>query len=186
MALLHALRWCVIVGCVAAPVAAQVGSLVITRSRAGAITLGMPQDSVRQLVDREHLMELTTCTEKACLPALGILRGTEIERPVVAHLTEPGCGTVRVAWIEVFDPAYRTREGVGVGTSRAVLERTYRTTVRANDRSELYAPAPGLWFRLARAGGTREVRVEAVIVRDSASIPPTALRCTARTPPDRH
>jgi hypothetical protein len=174
--------WALLV-CAAAPAAAQDASLVLARGRAGIIALGMPQDSIRRLVDRDHLMELTNCTEKGCLPALGIVRGSE--PAVVAHLTDPQCAISRVAWLEVYDPAYRTREGVGVGTSRVILEQTYRTTVRASDQNELYAPAVGLGFRVSRTRGTGEARVEVVIVRDSASVQPTIPGCVAPTPPTR-
>jgi hypothetical protein len=179
----RALLWCALLSGVAAPAPAQDASRVLSRGRAGNIAVGMTRDSVRRLVVPDQLMELTICTEKACLPALGIVRGTE--PAVVVHLTDPQCGTLRVAWLEVYDPAYRTREDIGVGTSRVELDRAYRTTVRATDQNELYAPAVGLWFRVSRARGASEERVELVIARDSASAQPTTARCIVQTPPTR-
>jgi len=125
-------------------------------------------------------MELTICTEKACLPALGTARGAE--PAVVVHFTDPSCDTSRVAWLEVYDPAYRTREDIGVGMTRVMLDRAYRMTVRATDRNELYAPVVGLWFRVSRARGTSEERVEVVITRESVFVQPTSRRCVVQTP----
>jgi hypothetical protein len=183
MLLSRTLFCCALLVCAAAPAAAQDASLVLTRGRAGIIALGMPQDSIRRLVDRDRLMELTNCTEKGCLPALGLVRGSE--PAVVAHLTDPRCGISRVAWLEVYDSAYRTREGVGVGTSRILLEQTYRTTISTTDRNELYASDVGLWFRVSSARRTSDERVEVVIAHDSASAQSTPPGCATQTPPKR-
>jgi|GEM_PF-1921840 len=178
-------RWCVLLACLASPAAAQDASLVLGRGRAGALALGMTRDSVLRVVDSVRVMDLTNCTETACLPALGIFRGTNVEKSAVfARLRERPRGTWRIASLEVSDPAYRTPEGVGVGTTRATLERTYQTTRNPNDLNERYAPTLSLWFRVSGATRTSEAQVVAVIVRDPSPARPAPPRCDARTPPD--
>lgn len=172
-----------LVSCLASTTAAQDASIQVTRDRAGVLALGMTRDSVLRLVDHARVMDLMNCTEQGCQPVLGILRGTNVETPaLLARLREGPCGTWHIESMEVLDPAFRTREGVGVGISRAELQRAYATTESAQERGELNVSTLGLRFRIARATRDGEARVEAIILRDPSTIRPAPPRCGAPTP----
>jgi hypothetical protein len=178
--------WYGLLACFASPLAAQDASLVLARGRAGVVAIGMTRDSVLRVVDPSRVVDLTNCTEVACRPALGILRGTDVEQPaLLAHLRERPCGRWQIASLEVYDPAYRTPDGIGVGTTRETLERRYKTTADPMHPSERYAPALGVWFRLALPGRSADVQVVAVIIRESSRSRLALPRCDGRPPRDR-
>lgn len=94
---------------------------------AGPVEIGMPVDRLYAAVTREKTQLVDEFAEGMFTPALVIkVDGSRVPRPLVARVREAPCNDFRVDAITVYDPRFRTPEGIGVGSSLADLKRAYQ------------------------------------------------------------
>jgi cyclophilin family peptidyl-prolyl cis-trans isomerase len=98
----------------------------LTPGRAGSFEVGATIDRVYEIIPREKTRLVDEFLEGHFSPALVIkVDGSPVERPLVARIREAPCTTFTIDGISVYDPRYRTPEGIGVGSSLADVRRVY-------------------------------------------------------------
>ena len=123
--------------------AAQRETIVVERSRVGSIAIGAEADSiVREFGDRARLVDLKL--EGMLCPALELKRAvTQAGASVVAEIGPAGNRLI-VTRIHVLDPALRTSEGIGVGSTFAELRSRYRVDWVRSGEGGFYARVDSL------------------------------------------
>lgn len=93
--------------------------------RAGALHVNIPADSVYLLYGRSHIREVDLQLEGTPSPALEITLpgGTEDNPSLVAEIDEDRNVIFR---IQVYDPRFRTKKGIGPGATLQELGKRYR------------------------------------------------------------
>jgi hypothetical protein len=118
------------------PIPASPGNTAfqISRSQVGAIKIGMAVSQLRQVVPAGQLREVAITKEGKGYKAYEIGR-----RPaglLVEEICEPGC---RVWRIQVKDAAYRTPEGLGIGSTLGEVKKHYPISFLGAGETEIVA-----------------------------------------------
>ncbi|HET7217330.1 MAG TPA: hypothetical protein VFJ02_04750, partial [Vicinamibacterales bacterium] len=102
---------------------------LLSAGRAGAFEIGEPVDALYRRVGRERVTLVDLFKEGLFSPALEIrLPGASESPALIADIREWPCGDFSVWGLAVRDSRFRTREGLGVGSTAAELRRAYATT----------------------------------------------------------
>ena len=128
------------------------GSFVLERGRAGQLEIGMTVAEVYTVAGRENVRAVTSHRGAESRPALEIrIPGFTAAAALTVSL-DGICGPLAVWGIEVHDPRFRTRNGLGVGSSLGEVRRLYRTAnlvgIDTDDGAHVAMSDLGLWFEL--------------------------------------
>src|SRR5215216_5222345 len=104
--------------------AAQNARFLLLPGRAGSLSIGAPVDSLLRTAFRTRLVDLSL--EGHFSPAIEIdLPDGSASPALVARISQLPCWDFRVSGISVYDPRFRTSEGLGVGSTVGELRRAY-------------------------------------------------------------
>jgi hypothetical protein len=141
------------------PAAAADPAFLLQPGRAGAIEVGMTVDRLYELAGRGKTQLVDLFLEGMFSPAIVVhVAGSSVERPLVAHIREAPCNDFRVDGISVYDPRYRTREGIGVGSTLADLRRHYTVERAYGEGPVAVVPALPMSFALSDDSPAATVR----------------------------
>ncbi len=111
----------------APPTALQTNAFLLESGKAGPFELGASVDEIYSLVGRDHVRLVDLFMEGMFTPALEIqVPGSNTGPSIIALIREWPCRRFSVWSIEVRDPRFRTREGLGVGSALGELRRRYK------------------------------------------------------------
>ena len=118
--------------------------------RAGAIEVGMTVNRLYEIVPREKVQLVDLFLEGMFSPAVVVpVDGASVARPLVARIRETWCNDFTVDGIRVYDPRFRTRDGVGVGSTFADLRRLYGAKIGDGEGPVAYVQALSMAFQLS-------------------------------------
>ncbi|AII54057.1 hypothetical protein N008_18985 [Hymenobacter sp. APR13] len=90
---------------------------LISPGRAGMLRLGMREAQLKKVVPAELLRPTTYSDNGRQLPAYEMRDAQRPEAPAnVLHMIPDSAGGYRLRRIRIYDPQYRTAEGIGVGS----------------------------------------------------------------------
>lgn len=153
----------------------------LERGRVGSIELGEPIGAVYERVGRERIRLVARFPEGMFQPVLEItLPGSDVDPALVVEIREAPCPQFSVSAIDVFDRRFRTKEGLGIGSSLRELRVSYQTEI-ASGEGKTYALTGevGVGFQLS---GTRD---DAVVISIRIVADPDLVRrrwCPGRRP----
>ena len=127
--------------------------------RAGAIEVGMAIDRVYEIVPRQKTELVDLFAEGMFEPAVVVhVDGSPVARPIVARIRESFCDDYTIDAITVYDPRYRTSEGIGVGSSLREVKRRYDVTISEEEGAQALAPRLSMAFSLDGTDDSATVR----------------------------
>ncbi|TGD80509.1 hypothetical protein [Hymenobacter wooponensis] len=90
---------------------------LISPGRAGRLRLGMTEAKLKKVVPAQQLRRTTYVDKGQELPAYEMLDAQQPNAPAtVLHFIGDSTGGFRLRRIRIYDPQYRTAEGIGVGS----------------------------------------------------------------------
>jgi hypothetical protein len=130
------------------------GAFLMADGRAGAIELGQTVDELYRLFGREAVRLVDLFLEGHFTPAVEIqVPGAETQPAIVASIREWPCPSFAVWGIDVRDPRFRTKEGLGVGSTLAQLHAAHKASVGWGEgRRVAVVEALGMTFMLDDSG----------------------------------
>ena len=167
---------------VASGVAAQPpDDFLLAPGRAGRIEIGLPVNDLYQLIGRSNARLVDLYREGMFDPALEIrLPGSSMRVSAIAPIREWPCLAFSVQGIEVRDPRFHTREGVGVGSRLGDVQKYYRVILSREEGPHALAPDIRMTFDLESDARMPTVRVTSVwLYGDPDAI--RAARCPDRS-----
>jgi hypothetical protein len=142
---------------------AQSDSLLLAPGRAGRIQTGMTVDTVYRRVGKTAVGLIDLFREGHFDPAIAVrLPGATANPALVASITQWPCFIFMIDGIEVRDARFRTKEGIGVGSTLGVLRRRYDVRLSDEEGPHAWVEAQRMNFRLANGSRADSVRVTAV------------------------
>ncbi|WBO85863.1 hypothetical protein [Hymenobacter yonginensis] len=90
---------------------------LISPGRAGVLRLGMRETQLKKVVPAEQLRPTTYSDNGRQLPAYEMRDAKRPDAPAnILHMIPDSAGGYRLRRIRIYDPQYRTAEGIGVGS----------------------------------------------------------------------
>ncbi|MBC6699461.1 hypothetical protein [Hymenobacter sp. BT190] len=90
---------------------------LISPGRAGLLRLGMREAQIKKIVPAEQLRATTYSDNGQQLPAYELRDARRPTAPAnILHMIADSAGGYRLRRIRIYDPQYRTAEGIGVGS----------------------------------------------------------------------
>jgi hypothetical protein len=101
-------------------------SFVLERGRAGQFQLGMTADEVYRAAGEQHVRLVATFPEGMFQPVLQIeIQGSDARPALTAPIREWPCPGFAIWGIAVHDPRFRTKSGLGVGSTLGEIKRRH-------------------------------------------------------------
>lgn len=122
--------------------------LVIEKGRAGNIRLGMPIEEVRQSVVEGTVVNDTLLMQEGQQSTAYVLHTSDKDKALlIEQRCEPDCQVWRIS---VLSPAYKTAEGIGVGSNYGEVKAAYPITTVALEEDNFVAVSDtaGMSFEL--------------------------------------
>jgi hypothetical protein len=137
---------------------------LLATGRAGRVELGTSVDEIYAIFGRENVRLVDAFKEGMFSPALQItLPGAAINPGIVTDIREWPCGEFSVWGIEVRDPRFRTKDGVGIGSTEGELKRSYSFRItEAEGAHAAMVDALKMSFSLSREAPIEQQRVTSV------------------------
>ncbi len=129
------------------------GQFELNSGHAGILEVGEPVEDVYQAYGRERVRLTAQFPEGMFAPVLEISDpSSDVDPALVVEVREAPCPKFSVWAIDVRDRRFRTKEGVGIGSSLRDLRRSYKIELLSGEGA-IYAGAKetGLSFRLSAA-----------------------------------
>jgi len=161
-------------------------SFLIERGRAGQFEVGMTADEVYRAAGRERVTLVATFPEGMFQPELHVRLPPFTTTPALtAPVREAPCFEFAVWGILVHDPRFRTKTGLGVGSTLGDVKRTYPaakvTAIGTDPGPSVVIEEIGLTFKMdpAERSFTDRSRVKSVwVIPDPERV--RARRCPGR------
>lgn len=157
-----------IVGIAPAGIAVQPTNVafVIERARAGFLELGEPIEDVYSSMGKERVRLVPEFPEGMFTPRLHIdLPGATVSPAIVAEIREAPCPRFSLWSLDVRDPRFRTREGLGIGSTLREIQRFYKVKIgSAEGRTYTIANETGLSFQLSTMVARDDSAVVSILV----------------------
>ena len=163
-----------------------VSDYLLASGRAGRIELGTSVDEMYRLFGRDNVRLVDLFKEGMFSPALEVkLPAATVVPAIVADIGQWPCGEFSVWGIEVRDPRFRTKDGLGVGSTARDLRRAYRFRVTEEEGAHAaVVEALKMSFSLTRRGPVDQQRVTGVWIWPDPDAVRTK-RCPGRGTPPR-
>ena len=131
----------------------QTKDFLIEPGKAGGFEVGMPVDEIYQLFGRDNVRLVDLFAEGMFVPALEVrVPGSKVQPSITAEIREWPCTRFSIWRMSVHDPRFRTREGLGVGSTLGELRQHYRVEVLTGEGSIVaFVPSMNLSFILDAA-----------------------------------
>jgi hypothetical protein len=123
------------------------------RGHAGALEVGEPIEDVYQGFGRDRIKLVARFAEGMFTPALEIaLAGSAVVPALAVDIREAPCARFSVWAIEVYDRRFRTKEGLGIGSSLRDVRRSYSTQILVGEgHTAAFAKEIGISFGISSA-----------------------------------
>jgi hypothetical protein len=143
---------------------AQSDAYLLERGRAGPVRTGMFVDTVYRRVSREAVSLVDLFREGMFEPAIAVRFPAGAWAPsMVASIREWPCGAYTLQSIEVRDPRFRTRGGIGVGSTVRDVRRAFKDArFNAEEGAKMWVESERMNFLLANYASLDTARVVAV------------------------
>ena len=96
---------------------AQADDWLVTSTRAGKIVLGMTVDDLYKAYGKDYVRLVDLYREGMFDPAVQVFEDPTTNTPIAEALITQICGQFRLTNIRVLGPKFRTRDGLGVGST---------------------------------------------------------------------
>lgn len=125
----------------------------LTRGHAGALGVGEPIEDVYRGFGRDRIKLVARFAEGTFTPVLEIaLAGSAVVPALVADVREVPCDRFSVWAIDVHDRRFRTKEGLGIGSSLRDVRRLYSTQILVGEgHTAAFAKEIGISFAISSA-----------------------------------
>ena len=165
-------------------ISAQAAAWLVRPDHAGLIATGIGVDSLYRLVGRAHTTLVDQFAEGFFTPALEItVPGASVAPALIATIRAAPCGEFVVSSLKIRDPRFRTREGIGVGSTLAEVQAVY-ATVRSHEEGEhALVPSLRMRFDLATPPASEHATVTAVVLTGAVSKADVGAGCGRRSAP---
>lgn len=104
---------------------AQSDDWLVTQTRAGKIRLGMRVDDLYNAYGKENVRLVDLYAEGIFTPAMQVFETPASDDPIAEAQIQQICGQFRVITIHVLGPPFRTREGLGVGSTVSEVRKRF-------------------------------------------------------------
>jgi hypothetical protein len=143
--------------------AAQSTSFLLVPGRAGTLEIGVPVDTVLREFGPNHVRLVDLQLEGHFSPAVEINLGDSGAVPgLVARISQFPCYEFAVSGISVYDQRFRTREGIGVGSTIGELRRTYDVRLNREEGHSAIVPSLKMTFAIDGTSFADSIRVTSV------------------------
>ena len=134
------------IGTLSAQRATDANAWLLTPTQAGELKLGATADEVYRTFSREKTKLVDLQREGMFTPALAIhLPPGSYGQSLVALIESTRCGD-RVSRALIHDRRFRTREGIGVGSTVAEVRRAYNVNISNEEGQHLISRDPQMLF----------------------------------------
>jgi hypothetical protein len=121
---------------------APTDDFLLDRHRAGKIVIGMPETAIYNVYPREITRKVDLQLEGTPTPAIQVFLTKDQTTPsLIIRLDGPQAG---VYGIDVRDARFKTREGIGVGSSLGQLRKTRRRLFISDGEGAIFAAVEDL------------------------------------------
>ena len=102
--------------------------------KAGPLESGLPVVDVYRLLKSENVALVAKFPEGMFQPVLEItLQGSTAKPSIIAEIDRSPCGNFAVTRMTVLDPRFRTKDGLGVGTTEVEMRRSFSFTISEDE-----------------------------------------------------
>jgi hypothetical protein len=163
------------------------GSFLLEQGRAGQFEIGMTVDEVVKVVGKSNVLLVAKFPEGIYQPELHIqLPGYSTGPALTAPILDWPCGEFALWGISVHDPRFRTRNGLGIGSTLGELKKFYPsaevTNIDSDGEPGVHIADLDLTFAIGgTASFTNEARVTSVWVVPQPGPAVRARHCPGRT-----
>ena len=120
-------------------------AFLLEAGKAGSFEIGATVDEIYSLAGRNYVHLVPLFIEGMFEPALEIqLPGSSTNPSIVARIREWPCSQFSIWSIEVRDRRFRTREGLGIGSTLGELRRHYRVEMGSMEDGGISAIIPSM------------------------------------------
>jgi hypothetical protein len=120
-------------------------AFLLESGKAGSFEVGATADEIYSLAGRDNVRLVPLFKEGMFEPALEVqLTGSSTRPSMVARIREWPCAQFSVWGLEVRDRRFRTREGIGIGSTLGELRRHYKVEMGGIESGNSSAIVPSM------------------------------------------